>query len=216
MKKLFLICGHGDGDSGAVGGGYKEADLVRQLAKEMKRQCPEIEVGDTTKNWYKSSLIEKNGAMLKNFRVLELHMDSAGPTAKGAHVIISSKYDADTDDKALAQAITDIFPGRASKIVKRSDLKNVNVSARLGINYRLVECGFISNAADRTFFINNLQFIAKEILKSFGYKPHEQSAPIPSGTLYKVQVGAYKDKKNAEKMLATLKAKGFSGYIKKE
>lgn len=215
MKKLFVICGHGDGDSGAVGGGYTETDLVRKLAAEMKKQCSEIEVGDTSKNWYKDNLISAKAATLKNYRVLELHMDSAISTAKGAHVIISSKYAPDADDRALAETITDIFPGRASKIVKRSDLKNVNVSASKGINYRLLECGFISNQSDRTFFINNIPFIAKEILKSFGYKPDE-SKPEESGKLYKVQVGAYKDKKNADKMLYELKSKGFSGYIKYE
>ena len=33
------------------------------------------------------------------------------------------------------------------------------------------------------------------------------------GLLYKVQVGAYSQKKNADEMLVKLKAKGFNGFI---
>lgn len=29
---ILLIAGHGDGDSGAVGNGYKECDLTREFA----------------------------------------------------------------------------------------------------------------------------------------------------------------------------------------
>ena len=31
--RILLIPGHGDGDSGAVGTGYKEADLTREMVK---------------------------------------------------------------------------------------------------------------------------------------------------------------------------------------
>ena len=33
--KLFLIAGHGEGDPGAEGGGYTEAERVRALAERM-------------------------------------------------------------------------------------------------------------------------------------------------------------------------------------
>lgn len=31
--KILLISGHGAGDCGAIGNGYKEADLTRELVK---------------------------------------------------------------------------------------------------------------------------------------------------------------------------------------
>jgi N-acetylmuramoyl-L-alanine amidase len=54
--------------------------------------------------------------------------------------------------------------------------------------------------------------IAKGILKTLGiaYKEPEVSKPAASGKLYRVQVGAYSVKANAEAQLAKVKAAGFA------
>ena len=36
MAHVFLICGHGAGDSGAVGNGYQEQERVRTLGARIK------------------------------------------------------------------------------------------------------------------------------------------------------------------------------------
>lgn len=47
-----------------------------------------------------------------------------------------------------------------------------------------------------------------------GDSPKGETAPVGSNSvLYRVQVGAYKDKKNAEAMLAKVKAAGFDAFI---
>lgn len=170
MTKLYVICGHGAGDPGAVGGGKNEAALVRQLAAHMKALGgSNVEVLDSSKNWYASSLV--NSALKKKVGsnpVIELHMDSASASAKGGHVIISAKYSADAWDKALAANIAKMFPGRSESIVKRSDLANINRAAAQGINYRLLECCFISDSADRAKFIAQMDDVAKTILAAFG------------------------------------------------
>ncbi len=63
--------------------------------------------------------------------------------------------------------------------------------------------------------------IAHGICNYFGvtYKtakpaPAPTPKPVTSDKLYRVQVGAYRVKANAEAMLAKLKAAGFDGYIK--
>ena len=45
-------------------------------------------------------------------------------------------------------------------------------------------------------------------------KPAEQPKPAATDKLYRVQVGAFAVRANAEKMLAKLKAAGFEGYIR--
>lgn len=171
MAKLYIIAGHGAGDSGAVGGGQTEADTVRKLAARVKALGgSEVEVLDTSRNWYAdkgiSTLNLPKGAML-----LELHRDSANDaSARGAHVIIKDGYNADAFDKALAQKLSAIFPGRSNIIVGRSDLGNVNRAAARGINYRLAEVGFISNATDRQIFDSRMDDIAKAILEAAGIK----------------------------------------------
>ena len=184
MAKLFVICGHGAGDSGAVGNGFKEADQVRKLGKKIKELGgSNVMLGDVSRNFYKDKGI-LNLTISKDYKIIELHMDSGVKIAKGAQVIIKKGFKADEYDNALAKFLGDMFPGRSSKIVGRSDLANVNRAATKGYNYRLVECGFISNPDDAKKFNSNIDEIAKGILNSFGIKvgsssgSQEESKPV--------------------------------------
>ena len=180
MVKLYIICGHGAGDPGACAAGQTEAAKVRTLAARIKELGgSEVNVLDTGRNWYADAGINKL-SISKGSALLELHMDSAVETARGGHVIIKSGYDADDWDKALAAGIAAILPGRDETIVHRSNLANVNRAAARGINYRLLETGFISNAEDREIFDSRMDDIARVILASFGIGPYEDVEPSPS------------------------------------
>ena len=169
---LYLIPGHGDGDPGAGGelGGvhYDEAERVRALAARIKELGGDaVQTSDFSRNCY------KDGGMLawdfpSGCQVVELHMDSSGVGARGAHVIIDDSLSPDAYDEALAAGLAEMFPGRAQSIVKRSDLKDVNQAAIRGIPYRLVEHGFISNDHDREYFLAHLDDIARVYLDVFG------------------------------------------------
>lgn len=176
MAKLFVIAGHGAGDPGACSDGYSEADLVRKLASKLKsRGGADVQVGDTSVNWYKSDYISK-GKCPKGVPVIELHMDSASGSAKGGHVIIKKGLAADKYDLALQKFIASFFPGRSVTLDKRSNLANVNRAYKMGVNYRLVECGFISNDGDRTKFINQMDTLADGILSAFDIKGGSSSS----------------------------------------
>lgn len=168
MAKLYIIAGHGAGDPGACAAGQTEAERVRALAAVIKqRGGSAVEVLDTSRNWYAdggiNSLSLPKGAML-----LELHRDSATESARGAHVIIYGGFEADDFDKALAAKLSAILPGRSQTIVKRNDLANPKRAANRGINYRLAEVGFISNAEDRAIFDSRIEEIADAILDAAG------------------------------------------------
>lgn len=168
MAKLYIIAGHGAGDLGACAAGQTEAERVRALAAVIKqRGGSAVEVLDTSRNWYAdggiNSLSLPKGAML-----LELHRDSATESARGAHVIIYGGFEADDFDKALAAKLSAILPGRSQTIVKRNDLANPKRAANRGINYRLAEVGFISNAEDRAIFDSRIEEIADAILEAAG------------------------------------------------
>lgn len=170
MTKLYVICGHGNGDPGSSGGGKNEEDLVRQLAARMKSLGGgSVEVLDTSKNWYAQGLV--NAALKKRVGrnpVVELHMDAANGKARGGHVIIDADLSADASDKALASYIAGKFPGRSEKLVKRNNLANLNRAQAQGINYRLLECCFIDNKGDRETFIEDIDEVAAGILGAFG------------------------------------------------
>lgn len=172
--KIRIIAGHGGSpfDAGAVGGGHNEATLVRRLAERIKALGgASVEILDPSVDWFRTGGINAAlKALIGNDPLLELHMDSAGAGAKGGHVIIAEGLTPDAHDNALAKNIAAMFPGRAQIIVKRSNLANVNRAKAHGINYRLLEVCFISDASDRNKFINEMDKVAEIILDSFGIK----------------------------------------------
>lgn len=176
MAKVFVICGHGAGDSGACGNGYQEQERVRALGKCIKELGgSEVVLGDIYRDYYKDNGISSL-TMTKDYQIIELHMDSsASPEPKGAHVIINAGLTADDYDNALAKFLSDLFPGRSKTIVARDDLANPDRAASMGYSYRLVECGFISNANDISVFNCNVENIARGILGCFGIATSEST-----------------------------------------
>ena len=166
--KLFLIAGHGEGDSGAAGGGYTEAERVRALAERMKYYGGDnVIVGDTTKNWYRHGYVSTYD-FPDGCCVMELHMDAGGGQAHGGHIIVKNGLGTDQYDRAVATYISGILPGRSENIKYRDNLANINRAAKRGINYRLLECGFIDNDSDREKFNSNIDEIAINLLACFG------------------------------------------------
>ena len=166
--KLFVICGHGAGDPGACANGYEEAERVRVLGKKIKELGgSSVTLGDVNRDYYADNGIS-NLNLSKDYQIIELHMDKASASARGAHIIIWHEFNPDDYDNALASFLCGLFPGRSTKISKRGDLANPARAAVKGYGYRLAECGFISNKEDLEIFNNNIEKIAKGILEAFG------------------------------------------------
>ena len=214
MNKLYVICGHGNGDSGDVGGGKNEADLVRKLAARMNAMGGDsVEVLDTSKNWYAQKLV--NAALKKKVGrnpVIELHMDAANGKAKGGHVIIDADFSADKYDRALADYISKKFPGRADKLVKRNNLGNLNRAQAQGINYRLLECCFIDNRGDREKVIADMDEVPNKVgIRSLQSKPASSaSASSRFGGTYRCTVNKLnvRDKPSTSGKIVASYAKG--------
>lgn len=88
----------------------------------------------------------------------------------------------------------------------------------------LCECAFIDNDKDNDIIDTVAEqkafgvAYAKAILRYLGIAYKSQSSSdgsgSSSGALYRLQVGAFGSKENAEKLAAELKAKGYSVVIK--
>lgn len=182
MANLYVIAGHGHGDSGACGNGYQEAERVRALARRIKELGGSaVTLHPFSDNAYASGAV--NRINVHGAQVVELHMDSGAAGARGAHVIYKGTLKPDKYDRALAGALSAIFPGRAYKLVGRNNLANINRAANRGIAYRLVENGFISNAKDVRIFNSRIDDIARVYLSVFGITAGSApavSAPAPS------------------------------------
>ena len=182
MTKLFVIPGHGAGDSGACGHGFEESERVRALAQRIKELGGDnVILADFGRNYYADNGISWLD-LPADVPIVELHMDGVdNPSAHGAHVIILVGIGgADEYDKALAASISSILPGRADSIVERGDLANPRRAYNRGYNYRLVENGFISNAGDVETFNSRIDDIARCYLDAFGISAGEAPKPAPA------------------------------------
>jgi N-acetylmuramoyl-L-alanine amidase len=94
-------------------------------------------------------------------------------------------------------------------------------SVAQGVPCIIIEHGFHTNKACAKWLMSdaNLQKLAddeaKVIAEHFGLKKQTSTTSSQSGTIYRVQVGAYSQKSNADQMLAKLKKAGFDGFIVK-
>lgn len=85
-------------------------------------------------------------------------------------------------------------------------LKNTKADALL------IECCFVDDADDVKRY--DSESMATAIVKGItGQTVASKPTTTPSGKLYKVQCGAYRDKANAEAQVARLKAAGFNAII---
>lgn len=79
-----------------------------------------------------------------------------------------------------------------------------------------MECGFITSATDVKIFNSRMDDIARGILQAFGVSAVSMSTSTKTetaGKIYRVQVGAFKSKANAEKLVSELKSKGYQAII---
>lgn len=170
MPRIYVIAGHGAGDTGACGHGYQEAERVRALASRMgELGGTEVIVLDMSRNWFADRGI-LGLDLPPGSQIVELHMDSGPRGAKGGHVIVKPGKQPDGYDLALAALLSGMFPGRAEPIRGQS-LANATRSAQKGYGYRLLECGFITYGLDVGTFNTHIDKLALGIMAAFGIVP---------------------------------------------
>ena len=210
----------GGSDPGAVANNTKEKDLNLSIALACKdylsQHGVEVKMSRTKdENDPLSEEIKECNAFSPDLAV-DIHNNAGG--GNGAEVF---HHYGGGIGKTLATNILDEIikigqNSRGAKTRKNSAgqdyygfIRNVTAPAVI------VECAFVDNATDLEILATEGkrksmgQAIAKGILKTLGVE-------IQGDRLYRVQVGAYSDKSNAEAMLKRLNVAGFAGYIKQE
>ena len=124
--------------------------------------------------------------------------------------------------KAIFARLAPVTPGTSENIRVDASLYEVRVPSA---PTAYIECEFHDNATTAKWIVEHTadigEAIARGICDYFGvtYKAPEQPKPAQpakaaEGKLYRVQVGAFASRANAEKMLQRLKDAGFEGYIR--
>ena len=226
MPKVFLSAGHGGSDPGAVGNGLKEKDINLQTllaCKEILEKHGVQVVASRTQDENDPVGQEvKEANASKAELAVSFHVNAGGgdgfeafyhtSSSKGKKLAqLGEKY-----VKAMGQNSRGIKSGNHLYFVKNTDMTAV-----------LFESFFIDSkdktigdtvAEQKAFGVA----YAKAILEYLGIaytetkeKPTDtqEKAPTTNNTIYRVQVGAYGVKENAEAMQKKLKAAGFDAYI---
>lgn len=175
MTTYTIIAGHGKNpngsyDIGAQGNGYTEAGYIRdKLIPAMKKYVPSNKKFNFVT--HKSVYSHQSMADYRGTVVVELHLDAFTPDSRGGHVIVHEAYAPDKMDLAIRDVIAKYIGVRYSHkgykgISGRGDLLNPTLAKNNNINYRLVECAFISNKADMDLLNKNLDGFARDMVKA--------------------------------------------------
>lgn len=167
-KHYLIVMGHGAGDPGARGNGTTEAHFLRQyMLPQLRKYAKEVTHSTITfynpkRNLVSDTLYHHQGSynINKHTTVIMFHLDA--PAGHGGHVIIHKKHPT-ARDKRLAKVIKKyVGLNRAYNGYSfRTNLRNCNVLRRRGIDYSLVESGFITNKRDVTHLKKHMAKIAK-------------------------------------------------------
>lgn len=119
--------------------------------------------------------------------------------------------------KAIFNRLAPITPGTSENIRVNTKLYEVRVPAA---PTAYIEVDFHDVPSVAQWIVEHVNLIGEVIAQGIcDYFGVTYKQPVPASkenVLYKVQVGAFAVRSNAEKMLTRLKAAGFDGYIKVE
>lgn len=216
MPKVFLSAGHGGSDPGAVANGLyeKTINLNALLAcrEELVRHGITVICSRTTDANDPVAQEVKEANLSKADIAVSFHANAGGGDGFEAYY-----YDTNVNGKKLAglceKHVNAI--GQNSRGIRSGNhlyfVRNTNMTSVL------VESFFVDNSSDKKVgdtVSEQKSFgvaYAKAILEYFGVKCKPNNT-----TTYRVQVGAYGSKTNAEAMRDRLKKAGFEPIIVKE
>lgn len=229
MVLLYLDAGHGGKDGGASQNGLKEKDLTLDICKRIQeglKVYENIKVmmsrSDDTYPTLDQRTIEANKANADLF--LSIHINSGVNTARGFETHIYTTPNSATI--ALQNVMHEqILKAMGSEVVDRGKKRsNFHVLRESKMKAILTENLFVSNSADAKllgdpeFRQRIAQGHINALERFLGLKKTSQPPPDhkPIGKLYRVQVGAFEDVKNAEALAADLRKIGYRPFISYE
>lgn len=149
---------------------------------------------------------------------LPIHTNACDGKVAGLRIFVYKKGgEAERIAKAIDAELAPITPGTSDGISAQPQLYEVKNSKGLCV---YIEVGFHDNKEEAKWIIEHTQDIAVAIAKGLcnhygvkyvgtAAKEEEKKADV----FYRVQVGAFDSKANAENMKKRLKAAGFEGFI---
>lgn len=223
-KKVFLGVGHGGADSGAVGNGLKEEDLNLAIAKEcaitLQRHGITVLMSRTKDENDTLNDEIKECNKFKPDLAVDIHNNAGGGDGVEAFYHFKGGVSKTLAENVLSEIVKLGQNSRGAKTKKNAFGKDYYGFIReTSAPAIIVECAFIDNKKDIAIIDTATEqkvmgiAIAKGILKTLGIAYVEEKKTETSGKIYRVQVGAYSVKANAEALQKKLKADGYDAII---
>ena len=218
--KVFIGVGHGGSDPGAVANGVKEKDLNLSIAlacrDELKRHGVEVRMSRAKdENDTLSEEIRECNSFAPDLAV-DIHNNAGGGDGAEAFYHFGGGKSKTLAENILSEIVKVGQNSRGAKVRKNSQGKDYYGFIReTTAPAVIVECAFVDNAQDLKILATESdrqkvgRAIAKGILKTLGVE-------LQGERLYRVQVGAYLLRSNAEDVQKKIKAVGFDAFIVKE
>lgn len=225
MSKVFIGVGHGGTDSGAVANGLKEKDINLDIAlacnSELIRHGVTVLLSRKTdeSDTLKEEIRECN-AFAPDLAI-DIHNNAGGGDGAEAYYHFKGGKGKTLANNVLCEVVSIGQNSRGAKTkVNAKGLDYYGFIRETKAPAIIIECAFIDNKTD-VKAVDTLterqaigKAIARGILKTLGIKYiAEPKQNADQKTIYRVQVGAYSVKANAEKVQAELKLKGYEAII---
>lgn len=211
---IMLDAGHGGVEPGAVYNGRKEKDdtlrLVMSIGEILQNNGIDVSYTRTT-DIYETPFekaMEANRAGVDFF--ISIHRNSF-PTDNQVSGVESLVYDLSGLKYEMAQEINEQLEAVGFVNLGVNARPNLIVLKRTQMPAVLVEVGFINSDTDNLLFDNNFEAIAQAIAS--GILDTLEAADIIDDNEYHVQVGLFRNWRNAQRLLEGLLAQGFPAEI---
>lgn len=231
MKKIFLDKGHGGSDPGAVANGLQEKDLTHRIVEYAMDylQANYTEFAMRTSRKGDETLTLSQRADMANKWGADVFVSVHINAGKGTGFEIYVHPNASPQSIALQN----VLHGEILSAMRQ--FGNITDRGKKRANYAVLRETKMPAVLTENLFIDsndakllkNEEFLkavgeahARGIAKFLGLpqkaKPQPQPKPqqkVSDGKLYRVQVGAFSDRKNAERLAEELKKKGYPVFI---
>lgn len=142
---------------------------------------------------------------------IALHTNGFNGKVSGTRVHCYPSAESRRIGRLIQDRIAPLSPGVSERLVESAGLYELRAPTMPAV---LPEFGFHDNPEEAQWLINRMEIIAEETCKAvcdfFGIAYTAAAAPAEA-PLYRVQIGAFRDRGNAESYCEKVKAAGFGG-----
>ena len=211
MKELIYISPSSQPTNTYAVGNTNEQEQCRKIAAALKAVLDRCQVPAAAGMDGTMYTRVKESNQLDTCLHMPIHTNGFDGTVAGLRIMVSKLGgEAEQIAKAIMETLAPITPGKSDGIHVMKNLYEINATKAVCV---YVEVGFHDNPEEAQWIIDHTQdiaeAIAKALCKHYGYayvdpNPKEEKTPI-----YRVQLGAFRNKAFAENFRDELVKKGY-------